>query len=798
MLRPARAWPLLVLVAVTLGYFRGALSGGSAFFFRDFSTFIYPTRRLLVDLVRAGELPLWNPLAAGGAPIAANPEYNLFYPLTLVYYLLPFDPALTWYVIGHYPLLGGLFYLLARRWGLSPAAALAGAVTLMLSGPALTLASVPNYWPGFAWLPLTLLAADHYLRDSSWRAGLLAAGSLGLQALGDPQMVYFTLVALGLQALLAIPPWSGRAVGHRLVRVAAIAAAAGILSAVQLVPLAELYLNSERRGGLSLAATGAWSLPGHRLLEVLYPRLLGDPTAFTYWGGLVGGVEFSPWLLSPYVGLVSLALVAVALSGLRAEPGIRWLGAILLVSAVLALGQATPAHALATRALPLYGTFRYPEKWWVLVAFAVAGLTAWGAEIAIRDHRAWRARLATAGACLALAFLGLTGGALIAGRPAFLGRLFPAELDPATRSTLVGFVADRAVGQAVLAAGWLSGVAVLLALAGASPRARRWVPAGLVLLIVLDLGSSLGRLAPLAPVALHRAESPLVSALDRSPGDPLRVFVVESQLQTGGVLSRRGSAVSYFAWLNQALFPNAGFRYGLSYERGGGSARLEAFATLAARFDETGGRLAELALWNTGFVIAGRPLQEPALVAIAAPPLDPPVFLYRYPSALPRAWLAASELGFADRRRLLAAVTGPAFDPRRQVLLETSDREGAAPSAPGEEDPGRVQIVEYRPTRIRLDVKATRDAVVVVSDAFYPGWAAAVDGRSAPLLRANYAMRAVRVPAGRHRVELVYRPWSVAAGLAVSLAGLGLLGLALARGRRSGPPEGQGSTSATR
>jgi uncharacterized membrane protein YfhO len=60
-------------------------------------------------------------------------------------------------------------------------------------------------------------------------------------------------------------------------------------------------------------------------------------------------------------------------------------------------------------------------------------------------------------------------------------------------------------------------------------------------------------------------------------------------------------------------------------------------------------------------------------------------------------------------------------------------------------------------------------AILVLSENHYPGWRAYVDGKSVDVIRVNYNLRGVAVPAGNHLVEFVYRPKSVLAGLAVSL-----------------------------
>ena len=70
------------------------------------------------------------------------------------------------------------------------------------------------------------------------------------------------------------------------------------------------------------------------------------------------------------------------------------------------------------------------------------------------------------------------------------------------------------------------------------------------------------------------------------------------------------------------------------------------------------------------------------------------------------------------------------------------------------------------------------EGYLVLSDPFYPGWRAELDGSPAEILRANYAFRAVAVPAGSHTVTMTFRPASWIAGLAISLATLAALAAA--------------------
>jgi hypothetical protein len=70
-----------------------------------------------------------------------------------------------------------------------------------------------------------------------------------------------------------------------------------------------------------------------------------------------------------------------------------------------------------------------------------------------------------------------------------------------------------------------------------------------------------------------------------------------------------------------------------------------------------------------------------------------------------------------------------------------------------------VSIAAYRNTEVLIDVEAPQAGWLVLNDPYQPWWRAEIDGRAAPLLRANGIVRAVPVPAGRHRVRFVFRPF---------------------------------------
>jgi hypothetical protein len=168
------------------------------------------------------------------------------------------------------------------------------------------------------------------------------------------------------------------------------------------------------------------------------------------------------------------------------------------------------------------------------------------------------------------------------------------------------------------------------------------------------------------------------------------------------------------------------------------------------------------------FVISYKPLAAPGLRLVERYPRDAhqpwPVRLYEYDRALPRAYLAYRSdpvRGRDDLERQL----GNGFDPRRSTVVEHRQRRL--------EGPPRIEPVERvskSPEVLEFAIAPERPALLVVTDSWYPGWRAWVDGVESPVLRVNGLFRGVPVGAGAQRVEMRFEPWTFRIGMALSLA----------------------------
>ncbi len=151
-------------------------------------------------------------------------------------------------------------------------------------------------------------------------------------------------------------------------------------------------------------------------------------------------------------------------------------------------------------------------------------------------------------------------------------------------------------------------------------------------------------------------------------------------------------------------------------------------------------------------------------------------YVHRLREPNPRAWWVPKARLATDEAEALALVASAGIDMRQVVILESSAPELTATTAVGPPPNASVRVMDRQAGRIRIRTAASRPGWLVVSEMFYPGWRASLDGQPVPAHRANVALLAVAVPRGEHLIELRFTaPW-VKAGVALTL----LCGLLLA------------------
>ena len=715
------------------------------YYFRDFTVTFYPLRLFQARELRAGRWPFWNPYIQEGS--FALPAA---YPLDLLHVLWPGPAAVSWLLTLHFPLAAVAAHWLARELGLSrKAAAVAGAL-YALGGLALSSLNLYVFLQALALAPLVIGG----IRRAGDRGGrCVPSGAVALALCLTTLALEFTVQAVLLGALLG---WAARP-GWPAVKRMAAAVALGIgLAGVPVAVVLGLVGETVRGSGFAREVALGNDLHPTALLQVVIPGLFGSLAhpAESWWGGAFFTKGF-PYFLSLYLGPLALALAAAGAPA--PDRRTRWmLLGVMAVGLWYALG-ARGGLAPLLASLPLARSFRFPVKAVLLPHVVVCLLAGFGVD-RLRAGAGWR-RFTLAAAAIGVVCLGAAAAAWQG------AALRWANVDPA-----IARPAASAVGWGGVTGAGLAALGLLAALAvshrGAPPARAAVLVAAMAIADVARAGYGTNPQAP--PALLDPLPEMKALRLDDLGGGRVFSYGPDQSPAFRRFLGEPTPARGLWSFfvIRQMLAPYANV---LDRVESPEAKDLTSFVPRPPeltpedyRPEAVGTILPRLRNAAVSRVVSLDPLAHPDLrlittVAAGAPGLQ--LHAYEVAGPWPRAYLgcrvlAASSALDAFRRPFLAG-----FDPHRDVALEAA---GHAACGTGAVARGRAL-----PGEERYEVQSDGPGYLVTRDSFARGWTAAVDGTPTPVLRANGKHRAVAVPAGRHVVEMQYRPPNLRAGLAL-------------------------------
>jgi TM2 domain-containing membrane protein YozV len=781
----AIAIAVLALLATIL--FFDVLSGTHNFYIRDLTRYYYPTKQVIRDIVLNGEFPYWNRHFGAGQPIAANPEHEVFYPLTWLIFLPSYDFGYRLHILVHVYI--GLFgmYALLRSMAVRAPAAFFGALSFGLGGLYLSYINLLPILFCAAWLPLTCLFVRRFLLRPRLRDFALAALFLGMQFIvGEPTTVMQTGFLIGMYALYrgwyaardhelswkhAIPEMLSRVAFIGLMSVSAFA-----VGAAQMISAIDHVGDSARSRSFDFSLVSAWSMPWAKFAEPIYPNFLGimsiDRITWYWAGGLYPGMG-SPFIFSVYCGLLVTALTVAAFF-VRPRGG-RFVLMVSIFGLLIALGGHTPVLKFLYEA-GIATSIRYPEKFVMIPVFAIILLASQMLDRMLDGDDAIRQAAlgfvaATTLVAAVIALVGLTP---------YYGETF-AWIWGLKKHTS-GKIVDLSHRAWVIA---LARGLILFALLWILPRLRR--PLWLVLLalfVVADLAPLSWELNPRMPSRFF-TEAPSVARAFPADRKPFRIFHEADwygQEQPAQKYFSTGSSVYWI--VRNGLFPMTPVAQDLrmvmerDYDK---TALLPTLDFIDCVWDLKRSGRADwwapmMAMSNAWYRGVYKPFEhEKKRVGGKMDDAKPIQFIEALHQ--PRYYFADQLLTIANRRDFVrqlstgsfspsvAFVTAPAFVPARGVVH--SWRETANTAA--------------------LDVESIAGkGFLVMSVTPHKYWRITLDGRPVAAVPTNIGYQGIPVPAGRHRVEMIYRNPLAAGGARVSIAAAVLLLLAaLAPPRRS-------------
>jgi hypothetical protein len=776
------AVPVLLLVFIAVLYFAPVIFSHQTFIARDIYIFYNPKHFFAAENIKAGTIPLWNPYLACGVPFQANVQSCIFYPFSSIYYLLPFQLGYKYFIIMHY-LMGSLFmFFLMRQWNCSTFGSLFAGVVFAYGGYLASILDNVCFLAAAIWLPFILLFHHRALASGSFFYAMVTALGIALQVYAGDASFYVgsTVLCLVLYTLF----W--QAMKHNfpssLSRLRAwgllfCSVTAGLLLAsAQLIPMAELVLHSTRFEGLQYETVVKWSYHPLEFLQLLIPYVFGSTVPETRWFG-----QF--WLDTLYIGILPLMLAVLYVCYCR-RPINYFLFTLLLFGCFFALGEHNPLIFYCYKFIPGMNMLQYPVKLLFPAAFSLSIMAGMGAAYFTDDlnhDTALKKYLLGFVLLLCILVTALAAGLVFKQQLyGYFQHIYPGTPYYLAMQKDCFFQFFQGLSTSVIMFSLVFMVMGALFTGRLQKPISRYILFGIMFADLAIIGKPGD---PYVPESLMTRSNPTTDLL-KNHTEPYRTF-------SHAYITHQNSFMHLFnadfqklyQAFQEELLPNLNMYYHISavdeYTELLNTKFYQLFNPVQTSFAAEKLSPAErmyrdkiLNLLNVKYIISTLDLKASGFRLIR----EGPIKIYENPGCMPRAFFAANLQLVENETAVLRNMRQPSFDPYAMVYISQPELrklrgEFIPPSDRNHAEPfrGSVRFTDYQPNSVSLQAQLSQARFLIISDNYFPGWRAFVDGVERPLLRVDYTLRGLLLDAGDHDITLVFWPRSFVVGVGISL-----------------------------
>lgn len=746
--RDLPTWIVVIFFALTTSIFFWEQLSGDSFFWEDFTEYVYPVQSFAASESANGNLPFWNPYSFAGMPFLADLQVGFFYPFNrLLTFFVDADGklpvgAVEFIIILHFFIAQLSMFFLSRYWKISSYGALIASVSYAFSLILVCHVIHPMIVYHLAWFPLIIMFFYKGITNRSIRSAIIAGLLLGMTMLsGHPQMtLYEGFFLLILFILYLITGISKREIHSkniaRFMICSAIPLIIGVgIFAVQYLPSNELAELSQREKMEYIKASEG-SLEPKQLITAVVPNAFGyvtgsDNKAERYrkfnlpisddLNAAARAPYYYYWETAFYFGLVALIFGFFgAATHYRSRNG-----AFLITTAVFGLLFALGSNGFIFpifHELPLFSNFRNPARMIIFLVLALSLFSGMGFDYFYKNCKNKKVLLKLfliCGIVGLIAFIVIVGGSVPEGTPEQL----TSEIHSFGVTALIIFhiiiftiLSIRKQWLKPAAGGIILTIIAFidLSMAGMSFNSSNENPEK-----VYELNPNLEKLLSAKPpndiyrVNMRMYQPRSYQALQRNQGLLNRIMLIEgyNPLILKRVLPPVNSSLSPVE--SRYLVNDI---YNVKYQVDFDANNIPGFYTRGTNF--------------------------------------------------PRAWLVHKAIKIKAEEVENKMRTGN-YNLRYEVIIEEEPEIKLLPelyiSAAD-----KVQCLEYESNYFKYKINSEKPAILCFSEIWYPAWKAYLDGKPAKVLRANYCLRAVAVPAGEHIVEMRYESASFKAGFYIS------------------------------
>ena len=711
----------------------GATQGLNPNIANDAINFVWPYYNYASASIQSGVLPIWNPYSSVGAPFLGDLGLGMLYPINWLVFFIEVPYALMMIQLLTVAIgMAGMFAYL-RYLGLAwPARALGVAI---FAYALFTEAFHPALGSSLCWIPYALwLMHRLFDKPNVLNAVFVTLPLASCFLAGFPNFFVYTCLIVGVYGLTVLAlSGTDLGVGGVALRIGLMIVALVFmlgLVAIQLLPAYELSTLSVRNieSGSAYNTNSFWESFS---LKIMLKNFLLSNKVYFYANS---AIEIKSGLY--YLGGALLLLPFAVLNRELGKVCIALSGSFVFMCALM-LSNQVPALSFF-QDLPVVGSLRVNGRGVAYIQFLLIVLASVGLSTICRYGQAHSAlagsRFARVFAPLFVAYVSclfLIASSISNNRWLYISLILC--------STLLVFAAVR--NSRAMLVGWL--IAFFLIINIGAHRSNRF----------------------LTPAFIQQENGIIAEEVDfiRRETDHYRVLFVPDSLFDTATLANIGPLYQ---------IPNISSYAGLTL------ARWRNFLRYLAGPEDFDSLISDSVLQrfygNISPAIASLFIRDFSVLNLTSTRhVISATGNTTNMEALPRAYTVSEYIEAESELESLQAIKAHMPELNHAVVLENASP--TFPSAPGSNLYGEVLITRYTSNQVELDVEVEKPSMVVLTDAFYPGWEAYVDGRKTAIYRANSMFRAVEVPPGKHSVVFQLSSGSFYSGLAITLFSTGLM-----------------------
>lgn len=720
---------------------------------------LYPFKTLAVNMLKHFEVPLWNPYNGSGMPLFATMHHGFLNPFNALFFFLPNYLAWSWYIIAQLAFVGFFTYLYSRKIGLSLFGALFSSVAFMLSGFVVTRVILGEYIYPLSILPLLLYSVETYLENPYSRKNFLIPFIvLFLFLSGHPHMIFYviatTIIYIFYRFFTGKNKNQKHEFKHLLLLIILVLIGIG-LSSIQLVPTIELINLSNLNTHSSLFIFDRFLLPIQHFVSILIPNYFGNQATYNYWGmadyiETVAAIGTIPCFLA-FLGIVYKK---------KNDKNLQYFFFLIIILTIVVTIDWIGSRILYSIPLPIIST-GVPTRIFALTTFSIAILAGYGFDAWWRTKNISRSNLLrTTTFIVAISTIGL-------------GTVLLYKMNAPCNNPIIENCRTIALRNTILEISFFFiALCILITAIKLKKTIKIYASFALLLLITLIGFYNSSKYLPFSSYGTFHPQNDLIKTIKTKTHYERTFGIGHANIKTNFATNFRFFDPNYY----EPLYIS---RYGelVTFSNTGNvpsqppRSDVEVDNEINLMKDERQRRDRLFNLLGVGYFIFKKseitPNSEKNILWE-----NQKWKITENVNALPRVYLVNNYEVIQSRDKILQRLFDPKFNYKNSVILEEkpdfylSQKRGSVNS---------LTVKEYKENSLFIEAHSNEDGILVLSDNYYPGWKAYIDGKETKIYRANYTFRSIALPKNKHTIKFNYEPESFKIGTLVSLSSFILL-----------------------